>query len=672
METGRYSILEILEFQNLEQLIIPEIQRDYVWSELEVRDILESIEDGFKNNDIPYLGFLYAYNDKDYVYKYFLIDGQQRLTTLFLLLVAIYYNIGRSFPEHIIKNWRLKLDYKVRQATHDFMYDFIKYLNANKNKSLDSVDIRSQNWYHIHYNEDITISNLINNFTVINNWVVSFDKENLKSLLEFVEETIQVSYFKIENGRQGEELYIYMNSRGRHLVENETLKAKFLSKILIIEDKEKWGRRWEEWQDFFWVNRLNNPDSDRGFDDFLRIVQILTMSIGKHSVSEINQFIISNDNIDFEILPCIEDVDRYFIAYKYMIENEMIQDFYGKYESADNYLIKSDKKQIDYFRILPIIKFVSSIASINELSLFRFNRFFYNISRKSTISKDIRNHLIGAIKLMHEYGLECSNDYDVCDLLNYTKGRTVLLDEEEIIKLNIYKSPPAESDRENIEAEFWKAEDHDIFSGNISFLLLNCIEDTKFDFDNFRKSWKVFQMLFEKKSNYKYICKALIYYGNTWKKDTPYYYNNYDCQDWSWLVMDEKGRHLMRLIKDMYDQDFVYIKDITRKKISIYFKRHDFANIEKLKVTTDFFSQMRILVAIDFYGNDEIWNYGGYISEDDRYIWKDDVKFFYRGHSIFNVKRYIYGGYEGRVFSFMKKALADTKKLAEILNNINF
>ncbi len=169
METGRYSILEILEFQNLEQLIIPEIQRDYVWSELEVKDILESIKDGYNNHDIPYLGFLYAYNDKDYVYKYFLIDGQQRMTTLFLLIVAIYYNIGKNFPEHIIKDWRLKLDYKVRQATHDFLYDFIKYLNVNENKSLNSEDIRSQNWYHIHYDEDITISNLINNFTVINN-----------------------------------------------------------------------------------------------------------------------------------------------------------------------------------------------------------------------------------------------------------------------------------------------------------------------------------------------------------------------------------------------------------------------------------------------------------------------------------------------------------------------
>ncbi len=460
-----------------------------------------------------------------------------------------------------------------------------------------------------------------------------------------------------------------MNSRGRHLVENETLKAKFLSKISIIGDKEKWGKRWEEWQDFFWVNRLNNPDSDRGFDDFLRMVQILTMSIEKYSVSEINQFIISNDNIDFEILPCIEDVDRYFIAYKYMIESEMIQDFYGKYENTD-YLIKSDRKQIDYFRILPIIKFVSSITSFNELSLFRFNRFFYNISRKSTIGKDIRNHLIGAIRLMHEYGIDCSNDYDVCDLLNYTKGRTVLLDEEEIIKLNIYQNPPAEFSRENIETALWEAEDHHIFSGNISFLLLDCLTESKFDFDNFRKSWKVFQKLFEKKSNYKYICKALIYYGNTWKKDTPYYYNNYDCQDWSWLVMDEKGRHLMRLIKDMYNQEFGYIKDIIKKKISIYFKRRDFTDIENLKTATDLFSQMRILVAIDFYGNDEIWSYGGYISEDDRYTWNGDVEFFNNGNAIFNVNRYIYSGDVGRVFSFMKKILTNTDELTKTLNSI--
>ncbi|MCK4798162.1 MAG: DUF262 domain-containing protein, partial [Spirochaetes bacterium] len=399
MKTGRYSILDILDEQNLEQFVIPEIQRDYVWSQSEVIDVLKSIKDGFENQDIPYLGFIYAYNDKDYVYKYFLIDGQQRMTTLFLLLVALYYKLEKDFPEYLIKNEKLKLDYKVRQATHDFLYDFINFLNNNKGLELDSKIINEQNWYHTNYENDITIFNIINNFIEIYNWLTNFESENLNDFLTFVENDVQLSYFDVENGRQGEELYIYINSRGRHLVENETLKAKFLSILQKTEDKKYWGRKWEEWQDFFWVNRLNNPDSDKGFNEFLRMVQIITMEIKNCSSNDINKFATSNVNIDFQLLPELNEIENYFIAYKYLVENKTISDFYKKYEH-DNYLIETHRKQIDYFRILPIIAFVSLITRYDEKSILRFNRFFYNISRKSNIRRDIRTQLVTAIRLM--------------------------------------------------------------------------------------------------------------------------------------------------------------------------------------------------------------------------------------------------------------------------------
>lgn len=672
MKTGRYSILDILDFQNLEQFVIPEIQRDYVWSKSEVNDILESIKDGFENGDIPYLGFIYAYNDKDYVYKYFLIDGQQRMTTIFLLLVALYYKLEKDFPEHLIKNEKLKLDYKVRQATHDFLYDFINFLNNNKGLELDNKIINEQNWYHINYENDITIFNIINNFIEIYNWLNNFDIEKLNDFLSFIEDDVQLSYFDIENGRQGEDLYIYMNSRGRHLVENETLKAKFLSKLYTTEDKEYWGRKWEKWQDFFWVNRLNNPDSDKGFNEFLRMVQIITMSIQNYSSGKINQFVLSSDNIDFNLLPELNEIEKYFNAYKYLVENETVSDFYKKYEN-NNYLIEANRKQIDYFRILPIITFVSLITKYDDKSILRFNRFFYNISRKSNIGKDVRTQLITAIKLMSDYGREHNDSYDVCDLVNYTKGRTVLLDEEEVIKLHLYKNPPAEINRENLEILFWKIEDHKIFNGEISFLLMEYFnkENNTLNYNDFKKSWLVFEELFHEESNHKYISKALVYYGNTWQRETPYYYYNYNCQDWSWLIGIDKGKYLMQLIKDMHGQKFDYIKTIIKNKINNYFVENNYQSIDDIKQSTSFFNQIKILVAIDFYCKDRLWNDGSYMAEDDRYSWKDDAKFFNENRVIYNITRYVRGGYEGRLLSFMKDVLEDEQRLTKIINQIN-
>lgn len=672
MKTGRYSILDILDFQNLEQFVIPEIQRDYVWSKSDVNDVLESIKDGFENNDIPYLGFIYAYNDKDYVYKYFLIDGQQRMTTIFLLLVALYYKLEKNFPEHLIKNEKLKLDYKVRQATHDFLTDFVNFLNNNKGLTFDSKIIKEQNWYHTNYENDITIFNIINNFIEIYNWLTNLGDDNLTEFLTFIEDDIQLSYFDIENGRQGEELYIYMNSRGLHLVENETLKAKFLSKLDTTEDKENWGREWEKWQDFFWVNRLNNPDSDNGFNEFLRMVQIITMSSNKISPIEINKFVTSKDNIDFHLLPELKKIKRYFIALKFLVENESISEFYKTYEH-DNYFIETERNQIDYFRTLPLITFVSLITLYDEKSILRFNRFLYNISRKSNVGKDIRTQLVTAIKLMSDYAKKHNEIYDVCDLVDYSKGRTALLDEEEIIKFNLYKNPPSETNREELESLFWEIEDHTIFSGEISFLLMEYFnkENNTLYYGNFKKSWLAFKVLFNKKNNYKYISKALIYYGNTWTRETPYYYNNYNCQDWSWLIGVDKGKYLMQLLNDMHEKDFEYINTVIKNKIKNYFENNNYQSIENIKQSTGFFKQFKILVALDLYSNDKIWDYGSYIAEDNRYDWKEDAKFFEENRVFYNVSRYIRGGYDGRILSYMKNILIDDTKLKEIINQIN-
>jgi len=48
MKTGRYSLKDLLTHNEIEQIIIPEIQRDYVWGEDNVEQLLNSIYKSFK------------------------------------------------------------------------------------------------------------------------------------------------------------------------------------------------------------------------------------------------------------------------------------------------------------------------------------------------------------------------------------------------------------------------------------------------------------------------------------------------------------------------------------------------------------------------------------------------------------------------------------------------
>lgn len=133
MKTGRYSLKDLLTHNEIDQLVIPELQRDYVWEEEQVNRVWQSLMkrwskkkdadlsvlvngDHIINNTIlqymqyvystlqfkQKMGFIYAYHDKQLPGQFFLIDGQQRITTLYLLLLILYTNAKKNEALKII------------------------------------------------------------------------------------------------------------------------------------------------------------------------------------------------------------------------------------------------------------------------------------------------------------------------------------------------------------------------------------------------------------------------------------------------------------------------------------------------------------------------------------------------------------------------------------------
>lgn len=678
MYTGRYSFIEILEFKNLDQFVIPEVQRDYVWQISDVKDILEYIADGFQtaDSDVPYLGFIYAYNDKDYVHKYFLVDGQQRLTTLYLLLLALYRKMKKKLPEYLIYARNPKIDYKVRQATHDFLTDFISHDIISSEKG--DCAIKNQVWYHAEYSNDPTIKNMICNYEYMTSWLERFSLEEIPKFIKYVEDTVDISYFDIDDGRQGEDLYIYMNSRGRQLEANETFKASFLSLVATSDERVKWGKDWEDWQDFFWKHRnaKKHPDADAGFNEFLKMVQIINMCNSGMTGNEIIKFASekSTKSLSVQLVASsLEELQTYFESYEWLVESELFNNFFKKYETSENYFSPGKEwKLIDYFRVLPIINLIARTRTKDELAVLRFLRFFYNVSRKRDIGKDVASQLPIAIKLTSEYASDKKDAIEVCDLINYQKGRTTLIDTEEEIKLKLIYDYHKNDKRNEIEALLWTAEDHFIFDGVILPLLRrNFTAEEQFLEDKFRDSLNVIKLLFVNNATLNaQISRALLYYGNTWIQDSPYYYTNYNCQDWPSIVEGRPGRYFFKFISDMHGKQTDYMDVIIRERIKSFFTDNEINSIEAIKSQENLFNQMRVLVAIDYYTNRVIWRTGAYIAQDERYSWKDYTPFFNKDRVIYNISRYVKDGYQNKIISEMKTVLQNDDILNEVIAKI--
>lgn len=88
------SVKQLLGDKNGFQFVIPVYQRDYVWdADNQVKRLLDDYQNLLDNDSCHFLGIIIDYFEnqgRGYADQYFVVDGQQRLTTLFLLIFVIF------------------------------------------------------------------------------------------------------------------------------------------------------------------------------------------------------------------------------------------------------------------------------------------------------------------------------------------------------------------------------------------------------------------------------------------------------------------------------------------------------------------------------------------------------------------------------------------------------
>ncbi len=386
MKTGKYTLREFFSDRDLNTIIIPEIQRDYVWRKEQIEKFLDSIVVDFKefkdsdklkkiqcgpgNEDVELefekyykrnylssnIGFIYAYSDSDYPGSYFLIDGQQRFTTIFLTLLVLTANGDEqslnNFKRVFVNEDNPKLDYRVREASHIFLCKLVQELGRAKNK-FDSNWIKEQSWYLQDYDNDATISSIIRNIDVITDFLrreqlIKQTEENIvdKNFVEYVEDYLEFWYFDTNISEQGEELYIYMNARGESMQENENLKADLIGMLKKPVTKKEYGKKWEEWQDLFWKNKGDNANADNGFNEFLCCIAGLENYLNKKKDYIKDGEVIPYDNK--KDLLSMECVEKYFNGISNLFSDEKIKNFSSNYTYSD-WIWKARKAILDIF-----------------------------------------------------------------------------------------------------------------------------------------------------------------------------------------------------------------------------------------------------------------------------------------------------------------------------------
>ena len=290
MSDTRYTFWKLIQENEVQ---IPQVQRDYVYGRTvgsgKEATVLDGLLNEFKRvlessgDDTIVLDFVYGdIHRKDNKYEYLIpLDGQQRLTTLYLLHVyaAVRQSIKnaeetgdqRCLPEGAEKLARFSYETRTSASTlcDNLVNHFITRLNLEESIS---EQIEGDPRYLPSYDFDPTIRSILNVLDRIQ--VVFKDTNDIWDRLTCERERIGFDYLPMNDYKLSDELYIKMNSRGKFLTRYELFKSDLLGYI-----QEKFGieerRKFSIWTDVNLTNiawRLKKEGKDKkdnDIDDYL-------------------------------------------------------------------------------------------------------------------------------------------------------------------------------------------------------------------------------------------------------------------------------------------------------------------------------------------------------------------------------------------------------------------
>lgn len=187
---------------------VPIYQRNYAWEKDEISALIQDVYDAYTANKKTYfVGTLVSFHKGDQVYE--VIDGQQRLTTINLVLGAL----GISLQN--------KLTYRARKKSNGTI------------QSLPRFEIDEKDY------------GIINGYKYAENAIKEIvPKTSQDGFRTYFQDNVHLIQYQVPKNIDLNHYFEIMNSRGEQLEKHEVIKARLIEK-LNNTDKAKFNRLWE-------------------------------------------------------------------------------------------------------------------------------------------------------------------------------------------------------------------------------------------------------------------------------------------------------------------------------------------------------------------------------------------------------------------------------------------
>lgn len=274
------------------QYLIPNYQRPYSWEVENIEQLFDDLYDFFQGDteETYFLGSVVVIK-KDHFPESYVVDGQQRLTSLTILLsvlasflsdkskansIELYIKQPENLAESIPAQPRLTL----RKQDNDFFSKYIQNIKIEELKSINiDSDCKTDAQKNIYKNTLALVKRVKDKF--------EWDEEGIFEFCKFIIQKCCIVIVSTPNEKSAFRIFSVMNDRGLDLLPSDILKSYLIGKMSSKQDE--YTDKWEDLEQDLGRARFNELFSH------IRMIYLKTKA-QKSLLDEFQESIIPNIN----------------------------------------------------------------------------------------------------------------------------------------------------------------------------------------------------------------------------------------------------------------------------------------------------------------------------------------------------------------------------------------
>ncbi|MDD2466828.1 MAG: DUF262 domain-containing HNH endonuclease family protein [Desulfobulbus sp.] len=231
------------------EYVIPSYQRPYAWTVDQASELFDDLYDFHQNGQDEgyFLGSIVLIKEENVPFAE-VIDGQQRLTTLTILLAALAETMEGAQRDTLLKyicepgnefeGLRPKPRLTLRERDQPFFSEYIQNLQFAGLSQLDEQQLANESQRNLRANCMLMKNRLNQNF--------SHDPEKIKSFVQFLLQRCFLVAVSTPSQQSAFRVFSVMNSRGLDLQPTDIIKADIIGQFASETERDEYSERWEE------------------------------------------------------------------------------------------------------------------------------------------------------------------------------------------------------------------------------------------------------------------------------------------------------------------------------------------------------------------------------------------------------------------------------------------